>query len=318
MSHVTVLAGGIGGAKLLVGLVDVLPEEQIRVVVNVGDDRELLGLHISPDVDSVLDALSGELDPARGWVRSAESYNFQSTVRKLGVRFDVPVGDRSLATHLVRTSLLGEGRTLEEATAVLADRFGIGATIIPATNDRVRTCVVTETGEMSVGEYYAGAAVANSVRYDGAEQSQASETAVDAILTASRVIIAPADPVRGIGSLLAIPGIRNALSRTSAPVIAVSPLAGSQPVASTRNGVSNQRLESLMTAAGFETASVPAIVRRFVPIFTQIVMHTTDLPLLDTVRAAGVGVWVENIVMGGAEDASRLARRLTNDDRKVG
>jgi LPPG:FO 2-phospho-L-lactate transferase len=318
MSHVTVLVGGIGGAKLLVGLLEVLPEEEIRAVVNVGDDRRAFGLHISPDIDTVLHALAGELDPARGWSRTAEAHHFQTTARKLGMRFDVPIDDRGLATHVLRTHLLAEGRSLEEATRILADRFGIGVAIIPATNDPVRTSVVTDGGDMSVREYYAGEAHASAVRYDGAEQSQSSATAIDAILTASRVILAPADPVRGMSALLALPGIRKALADTRAPVIGVSPLAGSQPVDAARNGTFQPRLEGLMTAAGFEAASVPALVTRFRPFMGQFVMHTTDLGLLDGLRETGIGVWVENIVMGGSEDAARLARRLVNEERRVG
>ena len=145
MSHLTVLAGGTGAAKFLLGLMDVVPEEKLHIIVNVGDDQEVWGLYVSPDIDTILYALAGELDPNRGWGRRDETFQCLDTIRKLGMPSWFRLGDRDLATHLVRSSLMAQGATLEEATEKLADRFGVGALVMPATNSPIRTLIQTES-----------------------------------------------------------------------------------------------------------------------------------------------------------------------------
>lgn len=313
MSHVSVLAGGLASARFLVGLVDVLPEEQIHVIVNVGDDSKEWGLHVSPDIDFILHALAGELNAAKGWRRDNQTFQCDGTARRLGLKSKRKIGDRDLATHLVRHTLLQQGRNIEEATGELAERFGLGVSIFPATNDRVRTRIQTPGGDMSVAEYYADtSAEAQAVRYEGAAMAEAGARAVDSIMRASRVIVAPMDPVRTLDAMLAIPGVRDALTRTKAGVVAVSPVVGSQPV-----GESCARLPSLMRVTGSETVSLLTIIERYRDFLNRIVIHTTDLPELDRIRAAGIEVWVENIVVSTVEDATRLAGRVASPKRSV-
>ena len=313
MSHVSVLAGGLASAKFLVGLGDVLPEEQIHVIVNVGDDGEEWGLHSSPDIDCILHALAGELNPAKDWQREGESFRCYGTARRLGLKSTRKIGDRDLATRLARHRLLKQGLNIGEATRELAECFGLGVSIFPATNDRVRTRVQTADGDMSVAEYYAAeSAEARAVRYEGAGTAQASARVVDSIMTASRVIVAPVDPVRTLDAMLAIRGLRDALVRTEAGVVAVSPIVGSQLV-----GDSGGRGPGLTRFTGWETVSALAIVERYRDFVDRIVIHTSDLPELDRIRAAGVDVWVENILMSTLDDARRLAGRVANEKRSV-
>ena len=313
MSHVSVLAGGLASARFLVGLGDVLPEEQIHVIVNVGDDGEEWGLHSSPDIDCILHALAGELNPAKDWQRDGESFQCYDMARRLGLKSTRKIGDRDLATHLARHTLLQQGRNIGAATRELAERFGLGVSIFPVTDDRVRTRIQTADGDLSVAEYYAAeSAVAQAVRYEGAGSAQASARVVDSIMTASRVIVAPADPVRTLDAMLAIPGVRDALVRTEAGVVAVSPFVGSQSV-----GDSCGRLRDLMRVTGSETVSALAIVERYRDFVNSIVIHTTDLRELDRIRAAGIEVWVENILMSTIDDARRLAGRVANQKRSV-
>ncbi len=313
MGHVTVLGGGLETAKFLTGLVEVFPEERIRVVVNVGDDDETWGLHVSPDVDCILYALAGELDPARNWRRRGETFQSCDGARRLGLRSNRKIGDRDLATHLLRTQLLRSGSSLEEATRELTERFGVGVSILPATNQRVRTRVLTQGGAMSVADFYANpAATVLSVCYEGAEDAQALSTAIDAIMTASRVILAPADPVRCMDAILAVPGIRDALGRTPAAVIGVSPVVGTH-----LPGNNGARFEPLMRVAGGAPVSAQTVAQRYGDFLDQFVIHTSDLSLLEAIRKAGPRVWVENIVVAGPDDAARLARRVVNEERPV-
>jgi LPPG:FO 2-phospho-L-lactate transferase len=311
MSHVTVLSGGSGGAKFLVGLVDVLPEEEVQVIVNIADDYETCGLYVSPDVDGILYALAGELDPARGWTRPNETYNCRGMLRKLGIG-GVGIGDHDLAIHLLRTSLIKSGASLESVTSELADRFGVGARILPASNDPIRTRILDGHGSWGLSEWIARSKNVNGVTgviYEGAATASAPESVVASILEASRVIVAPSDPVLSIGSILAVPGIREALSRTEAGVVAISPVVGRQAV--------NGNASELMRVTGSTEVSARAVAERYRDFLDTLVIHTTDVSSVDSVRETGVDVWVESILINDANEANRLAARVTNPARTV-
>ena len=312
MSHVTVLAGGTGAAKFLTGLVNVVPEEDVHVIANVGDDYEAWGLRVSPDIDRILYALSGELDAHRSWRRPNETFNCHDTIRKLGMGIGPRIGDLDLATHLVRSNLLRGGANLDAVTADLVDRFGIGARVTPATNEPCPTLLEDSGGTWTVSEYLARADDfdrVTSVRYDVGPTVTAPERVVASILEASRVIVAPSDPVLSVGPILAIPGIREALVRTEASVIAISPVIASHAVKGNAG--------RLMCVTGSSEVSVRAVAQRYAEFLNQLVIHTSDVALADDVRTVGVGVWVENILMNSQEETIRLAGRLTNPARTV-
>jgi LPPG:FO 2-phospho-L-lactate transferase len=211
---------------------------------------------------------------------------------------------------------LRSGSNLEEVTSQLAERFGVGVNVIPATSDPVRTWVEAADGETAPRVTPSEATPSNPmpvsapIRYEGADQAMASARAVASIMQASRVILAPSDPVRVWDAMLAIPGLRDAIRRTKAVKIAISPIAGSQPL--TGDGA---ELERLMKATGSAQVSVADLATRYRDVLGDLVIHTTDVDALDAVRAAGVGAWAENILIGNPEDAARLARRLVSQER---
>lgn len=312
MGHLTVLTGGGGGARLLGGLIDVRAEEELHVVANVGNDCELWGLYCCPDIDLVLHAFSGQIDPYRRAPANGVSYECFETIRKLGMPSWLRIADRDLATHLVRSQILRGGGTLEEATRHLTDRFGLGIRLLPPTNDPVRTMVLRPEAEIGGLEYLAGPdrfPDASGVSYRGADKARALPAVVESILGAERVILAPADPLFGLGPILAVGDLRQALMRTRAAVIAVSPLIGSQPA---RGGD-----YPLMNTSGDTGAKVVRLAEHLKGMVDCMVLHTSDVQALAAVRAMGMDGWVDNVVLDNREEAARLAGRLVFAGRAV-
>jgi LPPG:FO 2-phospho-L-lactate transferase len=226
---VTVLAGGFGGARFARALAE--SGVDLTVIANVGDDEEILGLHISPDLDGILYTLAGIGDEERGWGRANETWNALDAVRALGGESWFQLGDRDLGLHLVRTEALRAGEPLSAITARFASALGVEATLLPATDDELRTMVETPAGEFAFQEWYVGRAHADEVtgvRYAGT--ARPAPGALDAIDAADLIAIAPSNPYLSIGPILAVDGIRDALERRRAPAVAVSTLIGGRTV----------------------------------------------------------------------------------------
>jgi len=224
---ITVLTGGTGGAKFVQGLSRILAPEEITLIVNTGDDLIWWGLHVSPDLDSITYALAGLLSQERGWGVEGDTFHCREAAVGLGAPAWFQLGDRDLATHLVRTELLASGKTLSEATAHIARRLGVAARVLPMTDSPVETRVLTPEGELSFQEYFVRERwrpAAQSVRFLGAERALPAPGVVEAIECCAAVVLAPSNPITSIGPILAVPGIREALRRTRAPVGAVSPI----------------------------------------------------------------------------------------------
>jgi LPPG:FO 2-phospho-L-lactate transferase len=310
MGHLTLLTAGSGGLRFLAGLIDVRPEDEVHVVANVGNDCEVWGLYCCPDIDLVLHGMAGQVDPYRRDRPNGASFECFETIRKLGMPSWLRICDRDLATHLVRSDILRSGANLEDATSRLAERFGLGVRLMPPTNDPVRTTVQTAEGVLGGLEYAArgrSAPEAASIRYEGAGEARALPRVLDSILEADRVILAPADPVLGIGPILALQDVRKALARTRAGVVAISPFVGSQP-ARGKDGL----------APHTSDAAFPVrFAERLLGLVDSLVVHTSDLPLLEAIRAAGIDAWTDNILMNSREDARRLAGRVAFPERAV-
>src|SRR5262249_44006240 len=230
---IVVLTGGTGGAKFIQGLQQVLPAEDITVVVNTGDDLDWWGLHVSPDIDSVVYALAGILSSERGWGVEGDTFSCLAWMKQLGAPGWFQLGDRDLATHLRRTQLLRAGRSLSQATAEFATNHGLRSNVLPMSDDRVETRVMTSLGDISFQEYFVRERFqveVQEVRYSGAEVAQPAPGVIEAIVAADAVFIAPSNPLTSIGLILAIPGIREVLKHTSGSVIAVSPIVGGAAV----------------------------------------------------------------------------------------
>lgn len=230
---VCALSGGVGGARFLRGLVGVVDAGNVSIVGNVADDVEVLGLRVSPDLDSILYTLAGLSDEERGWGRAAETWQALETVAELGGESWFRLGDRDIGLHLVRTELLRSGATLTEATAQIARAFGLGATLLPATDDPVRTFVETPAGTFSFQTWFVARGHADevdAVHYAGAPDAAPAPGVVEAIDAADVILFAPSNPYVSIGPILAVAGIRAALERRLVPCVAVSPLIGGRAV----------------------------------------------------------------------------------------
>jgi LPPG:FO 2-phospho-L-lactate transferase len=230
---VTVLSGGVGGARFLRGVIDVVDPGNVSIIGNVADDIEVLGLHVSPDLDSILYTLTGLADEERGWGRASETWQALGTVAQLGGEAWFSLGDRDLGLHLVRTQLLRDGRTLSEATEQLAHALGLEAALLPATDDPVRTFLETPAGTLPFQTWFVARGhrdEVDAVHYVGAPEAAPAPGVLDAIDGADVVLIAPSNPYVSIGPIVAVAGIRERLAARAAPCIAVSPLIGGRAV----------------------------------------------------------------------------------------
>jgi len=224
---IVVFTGGTGGSKLVQGLQNVIAPDELTVIVNTGDDLEWWGLHVSPDVDSVLYGLADLLSKDRGWGVEDDSFRCLERMKQLGQPSWFSLGDLDLATHLTRSAMLRAGRTLTEATAELAAKFGIRARVLPMSDDKVSTMLDTSKGTLTFQEYFVRERhqlEVQAVRFDGVERAHPAPSVIESIERAEAIVFAPSNPVTSIGPILAVPGIRDALQRTGALVVAVSPI----------------------------------------------------------------------------------------------
>jgi LPPG:FO 2-phospho-L-lactate transferase len=231
--NVAVLSGGVGGARFTRGVVDVLDPRAVTVVGNVGDDVEVLGVHVSPDLDSILYALADLVDTKRGWGRADESWQALGTVAALGGETWFLLGDRDLGLHLVRTQALHAGEPLSAITARFARQLGVEATLLPATDDRLRTWIATDAGELPFQEWFVARGhrdEVDGVRFEGGDAATAAPGVVSALDTADLILMAPSNPYVSLGPILAVREIRAALERRRVPCVAVSPLIGGRAV----------------------------------------------------------------------------------------
>ena len=228
-----VLSGGVGGARFLRGLVSVLDPDNVAIIGNVADDIEILGLHVSPDLDSILYALAGLADEDRGWGRAAESWNALGAVEAFGGEAWFNLGDRDIGLHLVRTQALREGATLSEVTARLARAAGLRCALLPATDDPLRTFVETPAGTFPFQTWFVARGhrdEVDAVHYAGAPEARAAIGVAAALEDAELIVIAPSNPYVSIAPILAVDEIRHALACRRVPCVAVSPIVGGRAV----------------------------------------------------------------------------------------
>jgi LPPG:FO 2-phospho-L-lactate transferase len=306
--HYTVLAGGTGAAKFLRGLVRVIPENEIHVIVNTGDDTEIWGLHISPDIDSILYALADKLDTVRGWGVRDETFRCLEEMESYGMPAWFRLGDRDLATHLTRTGLLRSGLSLTEAVRRMAQSLGIKAQILPATDSPVPTKIETPGGVLDFQEFFVRdhwKPEVRSVIYAGAAEARASDAVVKSIRESQLVIIAPSNPITSVGPMLAIHDIRDALRCTRAEVVAISPLIGNTAVSGPAG--------KLMEACGYEV-SPSGVARCYHDFLDNIVIDTRDAALASSIRYETIGVQVTDILMPDDDAARRLAKFVVDEN----
>jgi LPPG:FO 2-phospho-L-lactate transferase len=230
---IVILSGGVGGARFVRGVAEVADPADVTVVGNVGDDVEVLGMHVSPDLDSIMYALAGLNDEERGWGRSGESWQALETVAALGGEAWFSLGDRDLGLHLVRTQALHSGEPLSTVTARIGAALGVATHVLPATDDRLRTWIGTEAGEFAFQEWFVARGhrdEAERVRFESAESAAPAPGVLEAIDAADLLLIAPSNPYVSIEPILAVSAIRDAFARRRVPCVAISPLIGGQAV----------------------------------------------------------------------------------------
>jgi LPPG:FO 2-phospho-L-lactate transferase len=293
-----VLAGGVGGGRFARAVVESVPPADVTVVGNVGDDLEVLGLHVSPDLDSVLYALAGLNDEERGWGRADETWNALETAGALGGETWFRLGDRDIGLHLVRTQALRAGRPLSEVTAELTRALGVETAILPATDDVLRTWIDTSAGTFSLEEWFVARGhrdEVDAVRFEGSETARPAPGVPEAIAAAELLLLAPSNPFVSIGPILAVAEICAALERRRVPAVAVSPLIGGRAV----KGPADAMLARL---AGGTTASHVASCYR--GLIDMLVLDAADEDGTDAVAELGIRPVVTRTLMRD-EDARR-------------
>jgi LPPG:FO 2-phospho-L-lactate transferase len=297
--NIVVLSGGVGGARFVRGLVDAVDRARVTVIGNVGDDLEVLGVHVSPDLDSILYSLADLNDEERGWGRADETWNALTTVAELGGESWFRLGDRDLGLHLVRTQALQRGEPLSVVTARVAEALGLQTQLIPATDDRLRTWITTPAGEFTFQEWFVARGHRDEVdalRFEGADSAAPAPGVLEAINAADLLLIAPSNPYVSIAPILAVQKLRDALTRRRVQCVAVSPLIGGRAV----KGPADRMLARL--AGGTSPSHVAAC---YTGLIDALVVDEADAGSLDGL--GDVRPIVTRTLMSDADARRRLA-----------
>ncbi|MFE1898275.1 2-phospho-L-lactate transferase [Streptomyces yangpuensis] len=308
--RIVVLAGGIGGARFLSGLKSAVPDADITVIGNTGDDIHLFGLKVCPDLDTVMYTLGGGINEDQGWGRTDESFTVKEELAAYGVGPTwFGLGDRDFATHIVRTQMLGAGYPLSAVTEALCDRWQPGVRLLPMSDDRVETHVaITEagTGERRVihfQEYWVrlrASVAAEAVVPVGAEQAKPAPGVLEAIAAADVIILPPSNPVVSVGTILAVPGIRDAVAAADAPVVGLSPIVGGAPV----RGMADK----VLAAVGVESTAAAVALHYGTELLDGWLVDTSDADAVAEVEAAGITCRAVPLMMTDVEATAEMAR----------
>ncbi len=301
---IVVLTGGTGGAKLIEGLAAEVDPVELTIICNTGDDCVFHGLHISPDIDTIIYTLAGLIDDAKGWGIKGDTFRLLEQLGRLGADTWFKLGDKDLATHLMRTRLLSEGLTLSQVTSQIRRTLGVKAAILPMTDARVETRLNTADKEVSFQEYFVKERwqpEVTRVFYAGVEESKPAPGVLDALGPASAIIICPSNPMTSIGPILAVPGIRDMLKETNATVVGVSPIIGASAITGPAH--------KLMSASGWE-ASALGVARAYADFLDVFVIANEDENLKAGIEELNVSAVTTDIRMNSPADKKRLAREV--------
>jgi LPPG:FO 2-phospho-L-lactate transferase len=304
VTRVALLTGGTGGAKLAHGFHQVLPAGDLLVIVNVADDLELFGLHVSPDLDSVMYTLSGLVDPVRGWGVAGDTDRALTMLERYGEDTWFWIGDADIGTLVRRTAQLRLGASLTQVTGDMASALGIDSRILPATDDRFRTRVLTDDGDLEFQRYFVERGQQDEVRgvsFEGGDDARPTEAVLAALRDAELLVIGPSNPIVSIGPILAIPGIREALAAAPGMRLAVSPIVAGRAL----KGPTDRMLASLG-----HTVSAVGVARLYEGLVDRFVLDDADAGLASDVEALGMTALVAPTVMQTDADRADLARFL--------
>ena len=303
---VVALSGGIGGAKLAAGLARIVPADQLMLVANTGDDFVHLGLHVSPDIDTLLYTLSGKGDPVRGWGRAGETWSFMAALRELNAEDWFLLGDKDLAIHVLRTQALRDGASLSEVTETLASRLGIKVRVCPMSDDPVRTTIRSEQGLLPFQEYFVRLRCkprVQGIQFDHCTRATPSAAMMQALGNPdlSAVILCPSNPYLSVNPILSIPGVRRALKACAAPVVAVSPIVGGQSL--------KGPTAKIMSELG-QDVSARTVAEGYADFLDGFLIDRADRALIPELEAMGVSVNAADIVMQSEEQKIEVARKV--------
>jgi len=301
---ITVLAGGVGAARFLQGLLAVHRPSDITIISNVGDDAEFFGLHVSPDIDIVLYHLAGLADEERGFGIRGDTFNVLDSIARYGYDTWFRLGDQDLATCITRTDLLRRGRTLSEATAEITSALLVPARVIPVTDDPLRTKIRTDEGVLDFQDYFVRRRTEGHTReiiFDGSEKARPAPGVIDAIMGATSIILTPSNPLVSIGPILSVPGLRDALRKTKAKVAAVSPIVGGKAL----KGPADRMLRD----QGMEPNAV-TVAGLYDDFLDILVIDNVDVDLKQRIEPLGVEVVVTDTIMDSMEKKAALARTV--------
>jgi LPPG:FO 2-phospho-L-lactate transferase len=302
-NHIVALAGGVGGAKLAEGLQQLLGD-RLTVIGNVADDEEFWGLHVSPDLDTVMYWLAGVNDEERGWGLLDESWHCFETLERIGSEPWFRLGDRDLATHLTRTRMLRDGKTLTQATEQLARGWGMRARLLPVTNDPLRTMLETDVGLLAFQEYfvkYRWQPAIRAIHFTGASTARASETVMEALSSAEAIILCPSNPFVSIEPLLQVAPLRETLHAATVPVVAVSPLVGGQAI--------KGPAAKIFAELG-EHPSALAVASRYAGFLDGFLLDVQDEHEAPPIRDLGLTTHLADTIMDSAAARKRVARAV--------
>jgi LPPG:FO 2-phospho-L-lactate transferase len=301
---VCALAGGVGGAKLAAGLQEVLPPGYLSVVVNAADDFELWGLHVSPDLDTVMYTLAGLANPTTGWGVRDESFRTLEMISDYGEDPWFKLGDRDLATHVLRTNRLRAGASLTEVTDALSTALGIRGRVLPMCDEPVSTVIETSEGDLEFQEYFVRRGQKDEVigvRLRGIGEAHATTAVAGAVSEAEVIVVCPSNPVVSIGPVLAVPGLRHLLETSAAPIVAVSPIVGGRAL----KGPADRMMSSL----GHEV-SAAGVARMYEGLVDGMVMDNADEDMVREVEGLGMRALVTDAVIRDEPDRGRLAHEV--------
>ena len=299
-SGVLALAGGVGGAKLAVGLARILKPDALKIVVNTGDDETFYGLHISPDIDTVTYSLAGLANPETGWGFAGDTFNALETLKTLGADAWFGLGDHDLALHLRRTDMLRSGMTLSAVTLDLTGRMGVRHPVVPMSDQPVRTIIKSTDGEMSFQEYFVHLRSEPEViglRFDGADSAKASPMFQRALENAEAIVFCPSNPFLSVDPILALPDVREMIVASDVPRVVVSPIIGGRAV----KGPAARIFETF----AHKPPSALAVAEHYEGMATHFVMDSEDEASCDAVEALGYQVLVTETLM--TEDIHKIA-----------
>lgn len=299
---ITILAGGTGSAKFIKGIAQLVPQEKLTIISNVGDNIKIHGLYVCPDIDTIFYMLSGFLDRKRGWGVAGDSFNFNRMLAKYGCENWFNIGDSDLATHIYRTQLISSGLKLSEATEIMKNALKVKAKILPATDEWVETRILTEKEELHLQEFWVKNKAQDKVlkvTYKNAEKATPAPGVIDAIENANAILISPANPITSIKPILAVKKIMAALRENKAKVLAVSPIIGESPVTGPAG--------KLMKDLGYEVSpyTVAHFYRDFLNFF---LIDLKDSNLKEKINSLSVNCFCTNITIGNLRQQRKLAK----------